>query len=64
MKGPVADIAISGLAAWVTLLSSGTPGEVKMRVWAPRGVEVFTRPPIPVAGLEDYEADPAAQGFA
>ncbi|KAL3152747.1 hypothetical protein ABBQ38_012336 [Trebouxia sp. C0009 RCD-2024] len=48
LSGAVADIAISGLPGWVTVLSPGTKGLVCLRVWAPVGVEVFVRPPMPV----------------
>ena len=58
LKGAVADIAISGLPAWITLLSPGRHGSIRVRVWAPRGVEVFVRPSIPTAGLSAYEPDP------
>lgn len=48
MSGALADIAISGLPGWVAVLSPGVKGDIHMRVWAPVGVEVFLRPPIPV----------------
>ncbi|KAL0044056.1 hypothetical protein WJX82_006266 [Trebouxia sp. C0006] len=48
MSGSLADIAISGLPGWISVLSPGVRGEIRMRIWAPVGVEVFVRPPIPV----------------
>ena len=48
LSGAVADIAISGLPGWVTVLSPGIEGVIDLRVWAPVGVEVFVRPPMPV----------------
>ena len=48
LSGSVADIAISGLPGWVTVLSPGIEGVINLRVWAPVGVEVFVRPPMPV----------------
>ena len=48
LSGAVADIAISGLPGWVTVLSPATEGLISLRVWAPVGVEVFVRPPMPV----------------
>lgn len=49
MSGPLADIAISGLPGWISVLSPGVRGGIQMRIWAPVGVEVFVRPPMPVA---------------
>ena len=48
LSGAVADIAISGLPGWVTILPSRAVGQIDLRVWAPVGVEVFVRPPMPV----------------
>jgi hypothetical protein len=42
----VADVTMSGMPGWVSVVS-GTKGHVKLRVWAPKGVEVHLRPPIP-----------------
>lgn len=58
VPGAVSDIAISGLPAWITLLSPGKSGNVHVKVWVPKGVEVFVRPAIPIAGLDRYEPDP------
>lgn len=44
----VADIAISGLPGWVAVSAPGGVGVIRLRLWAPRGVEVFVRPPLPV----------------
>ncbi len=52
LSGALADIALSGLPGWVSVLSPGVKGEIHMRVWAPVGVEVFVRPPIPVPGQQ------------
>ena len=54
LSGSLADIAISGLPGWISVLSPGVRGEIQMRVWAPVGVEVFVRPPIPVPGQETH----------
>ncbi|KAF8070981.1 nitric oxide synthase [Scenedesmus sp. PABB004] len=43
----LADVAVSGLPGWVGVYAPFTRGEVVLRVWAPRGVEVFLRPPLP-----------------
>lgn len=56
LSGAVADIAISGLPGWVTVLSPGTKGLVCLRVWAPVGVEVFVRPPMPVPFSEKHHS--------
>eukprot|EP00798_Chlamydomonas_sp_ICE-L_P007381 gene7381-505_t len=45
----IADIAISGLPGWVTLWAPATKSSLRVRVWAPRGVEVFLRPSLPIA---------------
>lgn len=58
VRGAVSDIAISGLPAWITLLSPGRQGSIHVRMWVPKGVEVFVRPAIPIAGLDNYEPDP------
>eukprot|EP00884_Botryococcus_braunii_P017452 jgi/Botrbrau1/4390/Bobra.105_2s0036.1 len=46
----LADIAISGLPGWLTVEVPSGHGEVQVAVWAPPGVEVFVRPPMPVGG--------------
>ncbi|KAK3239253.1 hypothetical protein CYMTET_50804 [Cymbomonas tetramitiformis] len=49
---PLADIVLSGLGGWVTVFATQDRSEasvVRLRVWAPRGLEVFLRPPMPVA---------------
>lgn len=42
----VADVTMSGMPGWVSVVS-GSQGRVRLRVWAPKGVEVHLRPPIP-----------------
>lgn len=42
----VADVTMSGMPGWVSVVSGGR-GQVRLRVWAPKGVEVHLRPPIP-----------------
>lgn len=42
----VADVTMSGMPGWVSVVS-GSQGHVRLRLWAPRGVEVHLRPPIP-----------------
>ncbi|KAK9841746.1 hypothetical protein WJX81_000306 [Elliptochloris bilobata] len=44
----VADICVSGLPGWVAVWLPGARGLVQIRVWAPAGIEVFVRPPLPV----------------
>ncbi|PNH09434.1 putative nitric oxide synthase, partial [Tetrabaena socialis] len=43
----VADIAVSGLSGWVAVWAPGAKQDVRLRVWAPRGVEVMLRSPLP-----------------
>jgi nitric-oxide synthase, plant len=54
---PIADISISGLGGWITVVAGGTDARrgtqqsgpaIRLRVWVPRGSEVFVRPPMPV----------------
>ncbi len=47
--GPVADVSISGLPGWVSISTQQRRGRLALRVWAPAGIEVFVRPPVPVA---------------
>jgi len=44
----LADVAISGVPGWIAVHSPRGRRDVHLRVWAPRGVEVFLRPAIPV----------------
>lgn len=48
----VADICVSGLPGWVAVRVPGGRGRVELRVWAPAGIEVFVRPPLPVGSRE------------
>eukprot|EP01025_Chloroclados_australasicus_P049716 TRINITY_DN567_c2_g1_i1.p1 TRINITY_DN567_c2_g1~~TRINITY_DN567_c2_g1_i1.p1 ORF type:complete len:487 (-),score=53.01 TRINITY_DN567_c2_g1_i1:340-1800(-) len=43
------DIAISGLAGWITVWEGRKKGKIKLKVWAPKGVQIYSRPPFPVA---------------
>jgi hypothetical protein len=43
----VGDIAMSGLPGWVSIVSGRIRGPLQLRVWTPRGVEAFLRPPLP-----------------
>jgi nitric-oxide synthase, plant len=43
----VADITISGMPGWVSIVCGGMPGQVRLRAWAPKGVHVHVRPPLP-----------------
>ncbi|GFR50774.1 hypothetical protein Agub_g13039 [Astrephomene gubernaculifera] len=43
----VADLAVSGLPGWVAIWAPRAKQDVRLRVWAPRGVEVMLRPPLP-----------------
>ena len=47
--GPLLDIAVSGLTGWVTVSAPRATGRMSLRVWAPRGCEVFVRPALPVS---------------
>ncbi len=44
----VTDVALSGLPGWLAVSAPGARGPITLRMWAPRGVEVFVRPPLPV----------------
>ena len=56
MSGSLADIAISGLPGWISVLSPGVRGDIQMRIWAPVSVEVFIRPPMPVPSCAKADA--------
>jgi len=47
---PMVDVAISGLGGWFSVYTKADHrGQyVKLRVWTPKGVEVFLRPPLPL----------------
>ncbi len=48
-RGVLCDIAFSGIPGWVAVYSSGKAGDqVALRIWAPVGVEVYIRPPLPM----------------
>ncbi len=40
-------LALAGVPGWISLWSPGARQRVLVRVWAPKGVEVFLRPPLP-----------------
>ncbi len=46
-RGAAADVAVSGLPGWIAVHAPFARRDVALRVWAPRGVEVFLRPPLP-----------------
>ncbi|KAF5835957.1 hypothetical protein DUNSADRAFT_6622 [Dunaliella salina] len=46
-RGPLADIAVSGVPGWVTVFAPGARRDIRVCVWAPKGVEVFLRPAMP-----------------
>ena len=64
----IADIAVSGLQGWIAVsISSGeerrhystkleyervNQQDIKLRIWAPKGIEVFVRPPLPTASVQ------------
>jgi hypothetical protein len=56
----LADICVSGLPGWVAVVSGCDREPLRLRIWAPRGVEVHVRPPMPcptpvsVAQLEAF----------
>jgi nitric-oxide synthase len=43
----LADVAVSGLPGWVAVHAPYAKQGLDLRVWVPRGVEVFLRPPVP-----------------
>jgi hypothetical protein len=43
----IADICVAGLPGWVAVVTAAGREPLRMRLWAPRGVEVHVRPPIP-----------------
>lgn len=43
----LADIAVSGLPGWIGVYSQYTKRDIHLKVWTPRGVEIFLRPPLP-----------------
>lgn len=47
-RHPALELSVSGLPGWVSVYVPGPPVDLRVRVWACRGVEVFFRPPIPV----------------
>lgn len=51
--GALADIAISGIAGWIAVcVENAVPGTlVQTQVWTLPGIEVFSRPPLPVPSL-------------
>ncbi|KAL4421002.1 hypothetical protein ABPG77_008839 [Micractinium sp. CCAP 211/92] len=58
-RRPVADVAVSGIPGWIAVYASGSRADsVHVRVWTPPGVEVFSRPPLPVpCPLADPRSD-------
>jgi len=50
MDDALVDLAVSGLGGWLAVFAADDDPEakVRLRVWAPPGVEVFLRPPLPV----------------
>ncbi|GIL50128.1 hypothetical protein Vafri_6427 [Volvox africanus] len=46
-SSPLADVAVSGLPGWVSVWAPRAKQDVRLRVWAPRGVEVMLRPSLP-----------------
>ncbi|KAL4452720.1 hypothetical protein ABPG75_008382 [Micractinium tetrahymenae] len=59
MRRPIADVAVSGIPGWIAVFPCGSRADaVHVRVWTPPGVEVFSRPPLPVpCPLADPRAD-------
>ena len=47
--GAVADIAISGVAGWISV-SMAEGSRVALCIYAPIGIEAFVRPPMPCCG--------------
>ncbi|MEW5318490.1 MAG: hypothetical protein WDW38_009708 [Sanguina aurantia] len=48
-RGALGDVAVSGLPGWVSLSAPAAKRDILLRVWVPRGVEVFLRPSLPCA---------------
>lgn len=46
-RAPLADVAVSGVPGWISVSAPRARRPLQLRVWAPRGVEVFLRPPLP-----------------
>eukprot|EP00887_Chlorella_sp_A99_P005985 scaffold27.g5985.t1 len=43
------DVAVSGVPGWLAVYASGQAGQlVRLQIWAPVGVEVFSRPALPL----------------
>ena len=55
-KECVGDLAVSGLPGWVSIWAPHSHQDITVRVWTPRGVEAFLRPPIPCPSPIDTEA--------
>jgi len=55
----VADVCVSGLGGWVAVRakaeSKANLPKLRMRVWTPKGVEVFVRPPVPMLDQEEED---------
>ena len=45
--GRVADISVSGLPGWVSVETEQSQGRLVLRVWAPKGIGAYVRPPLP-----------------
>ena len=49
--GALSDLSVSGMGGWVRVVKEQRRGECEMalKVWGPRGLEVFVRNPMPTA---------------
>jgi hypothetical protein len=49
--GPLHDISVSGMGGWIRVVRESRRGEcdIGLKVWGPRGLEVFVRKPMPTA---------------
>jgi nitric-oxide synthase len=56
LRGGPVDVSISGLPGWIELRGGGLAGG-SVTVWAPKGVEVFARPPVPRKEVRGWERD-------
>ena len=47
--GGVMDLSVSGMGGWIRVVRESRVGvcEMTVRVWGPRGLEVFAREPMP-----------------
>lgn len=49
--GPLHDLSVSGMGGWIRVMRVSRKGDcdISVKVWGPRGLEVFVRTPMPTA---------------